>query len=80
MSGEQVAEVAHVQAVHVFLRGDALDYHRLRKLRRQGQLHQDAMDGRIRIEPVDEREHSFERGIGGERMFFRADADLAAGL
>ena len=69
-----------MQTIDVLVGGNALYHRQLRQLGRQGQLHEDAVDARIGIEPVDKREHGGGAAVGRECIFLGAYPDFVAGL
>ena len=65
LAGHQRAGVADMEAVHVFVGRDRLDHLVRVDLRRQRQLHQDAVDARIRVEFGNARQHAAFGNVGG---------------
>ena len=62
------------------MRIDCLKHPLLVDLLRQRQLHQDAVDRRIAVEPVDQRQKFVGGGLGRRAMELADDAGLFAGL
>ena len=56
VAGDQAADVVEVEAVDVLLHRDALEHMRHVDMRRQRQLHQDAVHRRIGVERIDARQ------------------------
>jgi hypothetical protein len=72
----QLRDVQRVQPVHVFLLQDAVEDGRLVQMGGDGQLHQDAVDGRVSVQLVDLGEKFFLGDGRGEIESERCDADL----
>ncbi len=70
----QAAEVVGVEAVDVLVRADALDHQGAVDVLGQRQLHQDAVDALVGIEPVDLGQQRLLRHLGVEVHRHRADA------
>jgi hypothetical protein len=75
----EAADVVRMKAIHILRRVDALDHRGAADLLRQGQLHQDTVDGRIVIEGVDQREQARLGGVLGQIIGQRHNPDLLAG-
>ena len=60
----QLADVERVEAVHVFVRVDAVGHRGLLDVRRQRQLHEDAIDLGVTVQTVDQ----FEQRLLGGRL------------
>ena len=72
-------DVVRVEPVHVLGGVDALQHGRRADVRRQRQLDEDAVDRRVRVQPVDQREElGLARG-GGQVVRDRDDARFLAG-
>jgi hypothetical protein len=67
-----------VKAVDVLLDGDLLHHAGNANVRRQRQLHQDAVDARVLVESLDAREQLAFADADRELDQLRADADLLA--
>ncbi|MNZ91816.1 hypothetical protein D3C78_1108110 [compost metagenome] len=76
----QAADVERVEAVDILVRVDALEQLRGIQMGGQWQLHQDAVDGRIGVESVDQAEQFFLRGAGVEVVGLGDEADFLAVL
>ena len=72
--------VLRVQGVDVLQRAEGLQHPQLVDSLGQGQLHEDAVDRRVAIEPVDQPEQFFGRGGGGGGVQLAGHAHLPAGL
>jgi hypothetical protein len=69
-----------VEPVHVLLRRNGLQHPLLAHLRRQRQLHQDAVDARLRVERADALEHLLFGHRGRQLDQLGVDAGIGAGL
>ena len=76
----QVADVHRMESVDVFVRRDRQQHAARIHLRRQRQLHQDAVDIGPLVQAVDEREQLFGGDGGGRRKGLARDAQFGAGL
>ena len=73
-------DVDGVETVDVFVRRDRVEHLLVVDLRRQGQLHEDPVDGVVGIQRAEEREEVRLRRAGGEPVKAAAHADLVRGL
>src|SRR5690554_5454448 len=62
----QASDVIGMKAVHVLVRANALEQLGGVQVGGQRQLYQDAVDGRVIIEPIDQRQQLFLSGVGGQ--------------
>ncbi|MCY1431460.1 hypothetical protein D9M71_474280 [compost metagenome] len=69
-----------MEAVHILVRANALEQQRGVQVCRQRQLQQDAVDGRVVIEAVDQLGQGLLRGFAGQVERLRNEADLFAVL
>ncbi|MCY1536511.1 hypothetical protein D9M68_719710 [compost metagenome] len=76
----QAADVVRVETVHVLVGVDAFQQQRSVEVFGQRQLDQDAVDGRVFIEAVDQGEQVGLAGTGRQVMSFRQKADFLAVL
>src|SRR6185312_7069627 len=76
----EAAHVHRLEAIHVLAGVDAVDQRVLVDVLRQRRLHQDAVDGRIGVELVDQREQFFLRRAARQVVVEGSEADLVAGL
>jgi len=75
----QPADVFRMEAVYVLARVDAVDQRSGVDMRRQRQLHQDAMNARIGVELVDQLRQFGLRSGRRKVVIARAEADMLAG-
>ncbi len=75
----EAADVVGMEPIHVLRRVDPLDHRGAADLFRQGQLHQDAIDGQIVVEGVDQREQARLGSVRRQIVRQRQDPDLLAG-
>ena len=68
--------IDRMQAVDVLFRPDRLDHRRLVEMRRQRQLHQDAMDRRIGVERLHDRQQVRLAGFRRQRLLHRMEAEF----
>jgi len=74
----QAADIVGVEAVHIFIRTDALEQQRGVQVLGQRQLHQDAVDGRVFVELVDQGEQIGLAGLGRQVVGAGEEADFFA--
>jgi len=70
----QAADVFTVKAIHVLERADGLQHAVCVDMRRQWQLHEDAVDRAVAVEPAYKGQQVRLGGVGGQAMFQRVDA------
>ncbi len=76
----EATHVIRMEAVHVLVRANALQQQRSVEVRGQGQLQQDAVDGGIFIEAVDQIGQCCLSGISGQVVSLGDKADFLAVL
>ncbi len=76
----QAADVVGMEAVHVLVRVDALQQLGGIEVGGEGQLDQNAVDGRVVVQAVDQRQQFFLGGAGGKIVGLGEEADLFAVL
>jgi hypothetical protein len=64
LAKHQAPDVFRLETIHVFLRIDAVDQGIGIDMCRQGQLHEDAVDTRVRVEAIDQRRQFGFRRVG----------------
>src|SRR5690554_546256 len=72
----QASDVIGMKALHVLVRTNALEQLGGVQVGSQRQLYQDAVDGRVIVEPIDQRQQLFLSGVGGQIMGEGDETDL----
>ena len=67
-AGRQTTRVDHMEPVGILGRIDRIDHRLLVDLIREGQLHQNAVNRVVAVEPLDQRQKLFLRGRVGQHM------------
>ena len=65
-AGDEATDVVEMETVHVLVHGDAFQHRRNTDMRRQRQLDEDAVDGRVGIQGIDTVEYLLLAGAGGQ--------------
>ena len=75
-AGHQPPGIDRMEAVDVLLRPDCLDHRRLVEMGGQRQLHQDAVDRRIGVERLHDRQQFGLAGRRRQRLLHRMEAEF----
>jgi hypothetical protein len=79
LAKHQAPDVFRLETIHVFLRIDAVDQGIGIDMCRQRQLHEDSVDGRVRVESIDQRRQFGFRRVGWQIEIMGSKTNACAG-